>query len=240
VREALASKAWRESRGRFLVSAAVVAGLCVVFVLFQAELRERMGATRSPANTYVGYIYIRVYAGVVRAIFLILTVLLGLGGLQRERELGTLGFTLALPVPRFQHFAARALVGLLEVAALAWLPAVLVPLTSVVVGEHYAWRQAAEFALLWTAGGALVLSVGLVVSSALRSIYIALMVALLILQQMPSLLRNVMNGTGMAYFDPRSAELVGAVPWLVVIGVVGVALAFLAIGATVTARQGLS
>jgi ABC-type transport system involved in multi-copper enzyme maturation permease subunit len=99
-------KAWRESRARFLIAAFVLIGMCLGFVLFQNMLRAEIGA-----KTYVGYIHKLVYAGSVRGLFLIFALVLGLGGLKRERALNTAGFTLALPVSRLRLVTVRAVVG---------------------------------------------------------------------------------------------------------------------------------
>jgi len=98
---------WRESRTRFLISAAFVVGMCLVFVLFEDSFDAQMAAKSAPLNTYAGYVYRRVYAGFVRGMFTMLALVLGLGGLQRERARQTIGFTLALPVSRWR-LAGRA------------------------------------------------------------------------------------------------------------------------------------
>src|SRR5258707_719664 len=95
---ALCAKAWSESRGRFVVSAVVIAGLCAALLVFQTMFRARMLEIGGRDAGYTAYAYARIYGGVVRSIFLILAILLGLGGLARERSHGTIGFTLALPV----------------------------------------------------------------------------------------------------------------------------------------------
>ena len=46
-------KAWRESRARFVLSAGVIAGLCLVLLLFQAELRRRAAALLSEKRRLV-------------------------------------------------------------------------------------------------------------------------------------------------------------------------------------------
>jgi ABC-2 type transport system permease protein len=244
-------KAWRESRARFVLSASVIAGLCLVLLLWEAELRRRAIAT--PSLTYASYVYSRVYAGVIRVIFLVLAVILGLGGLHRERAHGTLGFTLALPVPRVHHLLVRAAVGVLEIGALAALPVILVPVCSTLVGEHYAWAQAIEFGLLWVAVGALVFAAGLLVSVVVRNDYAALAVSIVVLRLVPPLVartpglhdlplqfNDLMSGRGMSYFDPRTDLLVGDVPWLVVAGIACAAAALVAVAAALAARERIS
>src|SRR6266496_2650334 len=152
----LAYKAWRETRARFAVALAVVAGLAHVFIVAEATFRARMIAIGGPHTTYARFIELRIFTGVLHAAYLLLAVVLGLGGFVRERAHSTLGFTLALPVPRSHHAIARAAVGLAEVFVLALVPALLVPLCSPLVGEAYGWSTAMAFVPSWLALGALV------------------------------------------------------------------------------------
>src|SRR5882757_2870851 len=130
-------KMWRESQVRFLICALVLIVICVAVVLLEDTFRVQLHARTAPLNTYTGYIYQRIYAGFARGMFLILALVLGLGGLQRERAHGSAGFTLALPVTRLHLMTVRAAVGLLEILALALLPVLLVPGLSRLVGESY-------------------------------------------------------------------------------------------------------
>jgi ABC-2 type transport system permease protein len=174
-----------------------------------------------------GYLHARVYATVGQGLFVVLAVLLGLGGTRRERAHGSLGFTLALPAPRAAHAAVRAAVGLAEVIALAAIPAVVVPVCSAAIGEHYGAGQAATFALLWAAIGSAVFAASFAVSIVVANDYAALAVAVLtvrfappILARLPGLhrlppIQDLLSGRGMAYFDPRHAQLT-CEPWGVV------------------------
>ncbi len=236
---ALGWKAWRESRARFALSAAALAGLCLALVVFQAYLRRLIGATEPPATTYVGYLHMRLYASVGCAVFWLIAIVLGLGGLARERTHGTLGFTLALPVPRSHHAIARAAVGVLELAALALVPVVIVPSSSSwLVGERYPWSQAVGFAALWFGVGSVGFAVSFAISVIVRSDYVALAVAVLTLRLVPSAVAlipglerwrplDVRSGRGQSYFDPATAMLT-CVPWPVA------AAALVAAGALIT------
>jgi hypothetical protein len=243
-------KAWRETRGRFALAAAALAGLCVLLLVFEAELRRRMGEVHGAVATYDGYVYSRIYAGVVRVGFVLFAGVLGLGGLARERAHGTLGFTLALPVPRARHVVARAAVGLGELVALAGLVAILVPACSAIAGEAYPWRQALGFAGLWLVVGALVFAASLVVSvlvhgelAALAVVVVAPRLMAVVVARTPGLDRlplgfdSVMSGRGMGYLDAHTGLLVGPVPWLALAVVAMVAAALIWIAARITAQE---
>jgi ABC-type transport system involved in multi-copper enzyme maturation permease subunit len=243
----LAYKAWRESRTRFVLGALVLAAVCALFVVFHAEFRRLMGAPGAPASSYGGYIYLRIYESVGRAMFWLIAIVLGLGGLWRERAHGTIGFTLALPVHRWHHAVARAAVGVLQVGTLALVPALIVPACSRLVGASYPWAQALGFALIWAAAGGVVFAFAFAISVVIRSDYVALAVAVLgmrlaasALPRLPGLadadLRRIMTGRGMAYFDATRAQLI-ATPWLTAAATALVAIAMIALAVRITARQ---
>src|SRR2546429_3621244 len=92
-------KAWRESRHGFLLSLGVLALFCTVF-----SLSPR---TDLPRLTYAAIMWGATYGGALCNIFLVLSLLLGLGGFLRERLYGTLAYTLSLPVRRSRFVVAR-------------------------------------------------------------------------------------------------------------------------------------
>lgn len=245
----LTYKAWRESHARFLISGLVLIGICLAFVMLQSSLRVQLAARAAPFKTYAGYIYRMVYDGPVRALFLIFAMMLGLGGLQRERETQTVGFTLALPAHRWQLVAARAVTGVLEIGVLALLPALLTPSLSLIVHEAYPVSQALEFGLLWAACGVAVFAASFLISTAFAGGYSAMASAFVVLFFYPpltrlSLLRDyplnihyIMSGRDMPYFDARSHMLVGPPPWGLLSVVSLVALGLLALAALLTQNQ---
>jgi len=87
-------KAWRESRVRFLASAVALAVICASFVFFH---RDASGGISDEPLSYTVYVWRITYKGYLRELFMILAILLGLGGLTREGDQRTAGFTLALP-----------------------------------------------------------------------------------------------------------------------------------------------
>jgi ABC-2 type transport system permease protein len=238
-------KAWRESRGRFLLSLLAIAALCTVSVVFE---KDAASAYERPP-TYDAFIWQSVYKSGVRELFLLLAVLLGLGGLLRERAHGTASFTLALPVGRRRLIAARAGVGALEIAVLGFVPALVIPALSPLLHESYPLSQALEFGLLWTVGGAVCFALGLLASTLFAGEYTAglcSVVALLsysLVVDVPGVedyvgdLHDVMSGAGMPYFQPATSRLTGPLPWMPLATILIIAGALTAIAARVTERQ---
>jgi len=198
-------KAWLESRTRFLLSVAGLAGLSIVFVIFNHDVRA---AYTDRDLTYADYIFRAIFKGHLRDIFVVLALMLGMGGLERERAFGTAAFTLALPIGRWRFTAARGLAGVVETAVLALLPAVLTPALSPLVHESYSWAQALQFAGLWTGGGILIFAIGFLASVLFAGEYSAPIAAIALLfgysfaADLPGAERYIvdvhdtMNGTG--------------------------------------------
>lgn len=223
-------KAWLESRARFLLSAGALTALCMGFAIFH----RNCAYTAECAHSHVEYIWRIVYKGFVRELFVLLAILLGVGGLLRERDYGTATFTLSLPASRWRLVAVRATLGLLEVVALSWIPALLIPLASSLVGEAYPWSQAWQFALLWSVCGAFLFAFGFLASTFFAGEYTAPVVAIAamlgysLLAGLPQVERiipdvhDLMSGADTDYFDPKLHLLTGPLPWAL-LGVIGIA-----------------
>ncbi|HYZ86388.1 MAG TPA: ABC transporter permease subunit [Bryobacteraceae bacterium] len=236
-------KAWLESRTRFLIGLGVIAALCLGLVLFHELFRSRMPTTGGMIS-YPDYIYLRVYGGFVRGIFLFVALVLGLGGLNSERARNTLTFTLALPVRRGYLLATRAITGLAEVALVALLPALLIPGLSAGIGQSYLWSQSFSFFVLWVAIGWAVFAAAFLASCLLENDYSALTTAIIafyfyplvvartpFLRPYPLHIHYIMNGTGMPYFDARSHLFIGPMPWTILSCVTLVSFILLALAA---------
>lgn len=164
----LAYKAWRESQARFIISAAALAWFCSLFVLVRSGVRE---AVEKP---YADFVVNNIYTGGLRNLFVVLVLVLGLGGLLQEAARGTAAFTLSLPVRRMRLVAARAAVGLAEVAGLAAMPTLAVWALSPVVHESYSVGEALRYSAQWAACGAVLFAATFLLSVLLSGPYAAL------------------------------------------------------------------
>jgi ABC-type transport system involved in multi-copper enzyme maturation permease subunit len=245
-------KMWRESRVRFLISVLALIGICSAIVLFERAFRAQLDAQGAPLNAYAGYIYQRIYGGFARGMFLILSLVLGLGGLQRERAHGSAGFTLALPVSRLRLMTVRGAVGLIEVLVLSLLPVVLVPGLSRLVEESYPLSQSLQFWVLWMGVGPAVFAFAFLSSAIFASEYTALAVSLVAffiyptaarlpwLRSYPLQIHYIMNGNGMPYFNPHTDLLIGPLPWTILSVIAMVAASFIASATLITQKQDFS
>jgi len=239
-------KAWRESRTRFAMSLIAVGAICACLVLFHGETQTAI--TDRPLS-YGAYIWRAVYKSYLRELFVLLVILLGVGGLLREQAYGTTSFTLALPVSRWRIVTARATVGLFEVAMLSLLPGILIPALSPLAQQSYPWSQALQFSLLWAVCGAFFFSVGFLSSVVLSGAYTAPVVSLSVLlfysvfMELPGVERrvpdihDVMSGAGMPYFRLDTAQLAGTLPWTTMALILLIAFGMVALACAFTRRQ---
>lgn len=229
-------KAWRESSGRFLLGAALLAAICVLGVFCRDSLMKVFVPNESfVGESYVGYIYHLVYGGPGRGLFIILVIVLALGGLQRERLHRTVGFTLALPVNRAWLVLAQALLGLGQVVVLSALPLLLLSVCSRVAHVSYPLEQMLRFGLLWLAGGTVFFAVAFLSATLFGGEYTALAASFVFmifypitvlfppLNRYPLNIHHIMSGLSMPYFDSRKALLVGAPPWVLLASMIAIA-----------------
>jgi hypothetical protein len=156
-------KAWRESRVRFLLTVAVWTFLCVGLM---HRARTGFPPPERPDLPYSAWVWANIYGNMNPTVFIILVMILGLGGLQRERPVGTAAFTLTLPITRLRLVTVRAAVGLLQVIALSFIPAMLIPtLSPLLARQSYSETQALQFGLLFLAWGSVAFAVGFLWSS---------------------------------------------------------------------------
>lgn len=240
-------KAWRESRIRFLASAVALIAFCATIVFFHRDIGR--GMNDEGPMTYLSFIWHSTYKGYVRDLFVLIAILLGLGGLTRERDHRTAGFTLALPVSRFSLLATRSAVGFSEVLLLAAVPAIVLPAFSALVGESYPMSQAWEFAILWATVGALVHTIGLLASVLFAGEFTAPIAAcfgLILYSLLADMsgpgryltdIHDVMSGIGMPYFTERIGMITGPLPWSTLLDVLLGATTLVALGAVVANRQ---
>jgi ABC-2 type transport system permease protein len=145
-------KAWAESRARFLLAVLVLAMISLFVIGWQDASRVLFG-------------------GVSRTIYMLFAIILGQGGLVRERDIGTAPFTLALPVTRRRLMLLRAAAGAVELVALAAVPIVAIVVTAPFVAHPYPLAAAVTFGLRWIVGGAVLFALGFLASATVTGEY---------------------------------------------------------------------
>jgi ABC-type transport system involved in multi-copper enzyme maturation permease subunit len=176
-------KAWRESQTRFILIALTLLAVCALAVVSEPYIQHhRLPFPLHTGNgAYSEYIYKLIFAGNAKGIFALLVIFLGLGGLQRERLHNTAGFTLALPVSRFRVVATQIVMGVVELAVLALIPAILIPGLSTLIHLSYPFWIGLHFSVLWFFGGLILFAMSFFLSVVMPGEYTAPVVCYLAL-----------------------------------------------------------
>jgi len=163
-------KAWLETRSRFLTCLATLTIFCAVFV------GHAQGLIRPEWKTDYNRLLFVTQQFIV-TMWILAVVLLGMGGIVRERAIGTSSLTLSLPVSRARLLGIRVGVGVLEAIALAVVPWATVFLVSSLARMPILISQVGFYVLLLIAGGSAYFAMAILVSSLVESEYTAPAVA---------------------------------------------------------------
>ncbi len=205
-------KAWLETRSRFLVALVGCIALCsrlvVVFL--------KNGSPRQ-----LGQVLHATHENLVVAWLLMVTLLM-MGGLVREKAVGSSSFTLSLPVSRLRLMSVRIGMGVMEAIALAILPWIAMLFTAKVAAKTLFVSQAGFHVFLLLGGGLLFLAISLLVSSFIEGEYTAPIVSFSVIVVVAYELNDSKFHLyspwsfmlGSDYFQWRSSAFVGPVPWL--------------------------
>jgi ABC-2 type transport system permease protein len=209
-------KAWLETRSRFLICLIGITALCS-FAVYHGD-RQALSYT---GLDYYRYVLLNVHAMLCESWVLAVTLLM-MGGLVREKAIGSSSFTLALPVSRRRLMAVRIGMGLLQAFALAIVPSGAMFLIGSVFGKTRSVTQAAFCLALLLGGGLLFLALALLISSLVEGEYTAPVVSFGILIAIATLFGDrslriyspLAFITGFEYRDRHTWLLVGPIPWL--------------------------
>lgn len=244
-------KAWRESLVRFFLSTGIIVVMCLVYTLFQNRLYPGVVHETPRVHNYTQYIHWTIFGGATRGILQLSCLLLGLGGLQRDRKQNTLGFTLALPVSRLRLIASRAALGLVQVLALAMIPSLIVPAASHLAGQQLPLAYTLPFIPLWAVGGIFTFAVSFLCSVLFTSEYVSLAVAYVAYMfylagvRHPTLgqyhlhVADFMSGLAPHYLDHSTLLWSNTYALTAIAGFFAAALTLMTISALITARQDL-
>ena len=159
-------KAWLETRPRFLTSLATLTLFSGIFVHHtQAIVRPEW---KSDFNRLLF-----VNQQFVVIMWILAVVLLGMGGIVREKAIGTSSLTLALPVSRAHLLGVRVGVGVLEAIVLGVLPWVVVFFVSSVGNKPILITQVVSYVLLLVGGGLVYFAMAILISSLVAGEYTA-------------------------------------------------------------------
>jgi hypothetical protein len=226
-------KAWLETRWRFLIGFVVLIcaaiGVVVTYPYLAAQVGSLDAATATVGGTlgdqireglsltreYRGYVWWQWFRQNLRDVWTVFAVLLGTGGLLSQASGGGALFTLSLPVSRRRLLGIRAATGLAELAVLAIVPTLAIPLLSPAIGQTYGMGEALVHALCFVLSGAIFFSLAFALSTVFSDVWRPALIALAIFYSVsfvevaaaPTRFGIIETMTAQTYF--RSGQL----PW---------------------------
>jgi hypothetical protein len=180
-------KSWLETRWRFLIGLAIlmlsVAGTVFAYPRVERLLPmvpsidtsslvgQRIKAIADLSRTYAGYIWAQWLRQNNVQMLSLFAAILGAGGLLSQAAGGGGLFTLSLPVSRDRLFGVRAATGLTELAVLAFVPSLLLPLLSPSVGQTFGVGAALAYGICAFVAAAVLFSATCLLSTVFNDIW---------------------------------------------------------------------
>jgi hypothetical protein len=181
-------KSWLETRWRFLIGLVLLmlsaAGIVIAYprvvkllphvstVDGRGEIGRRLNEALELARSYRGYVWSEWLRQSATQMLTLFAVLIGAGGLLSQASGGGGAlFTLSLPASRNRLLGVRAATGLAELLVLAFVPPLLFPLLSPVVGESYGIGDALVHGACLFIAGAVVFSLTFLLSTVFNDVW---------------------------------------------------------------------
>jgi ABC-2 type transport system permease protein len=159
-------KAWLETRSRFLTCLATLTLFSGIFVHHAQELLRPEWKSDFNRLLFVNQQFLVI-------MWVLSVVLLGMGGIVREKAIGISSVTLALPVSRARLLRVRVGMGALEAIVLGVVPWLAVFVVSSFARKPILITQVASYVLLLVAGGLVYFAMAVLVSSLVSGEYTA-------------------------------------------------------------------
>ncbi|MGO9270958.1 MAG: ABC transporter permease subunit [Terriglobia bacterium] len=164
-------KAWLETRSRFLTCLATLTIFCAVFVHHALSIMNEDRAVTRFETDYRFLLFVTQEYVVI--LWILGAILLGMGGLVREKAVGTSSLTLSLPVSRTYLMGVRVGMGVLQAIALGVAPWLAIYLVSSLGRMPVLVAQDGFYLLLLVGGGLVYFAMAVLVSSLVEGEYTA-------------------------------------------------------------------
>ena len=235
-------KHWLETRWRFFIGLALLTALSAMVVFTEPLTSAAIDNYQDPggmvgeilreqielSKTYDGYVWVQWFNKNLLFGWILFAILIGVGGVVTESSRGGALFTLSLPVTRRRMLAVRAATGAGELAVLALVPSLLIPLLSLFIGETYSAGEVFVYVLLMVAGGIVFFALSILLSTifsdkvkpivvGLVAVFVLETVSLLVKKFAPYSVTSVMSGA--TYFRTGELPLAGLAASLAVAAV---------------------
>jgi len=186
-------KAWIETRVRFVAGLIAAAIICIFYMEQHAWLVRWWAAELQNPHAYhdesmpLGihqygwYLWHYLYDNYLQQVWILFAILFAFGGLIRERNGGTVLFSLGLPVSRRRWLFTRLAVALLESIALSLFAVIVVVIGSTVIHQTYSLSQLLLHTALMVAAGVFMIAFGNLCYTLFPGNYLSLIVTLVLL-----------------------------------------------------------
>jgi ABC-2 type transport system permease protein len=171
-------KAWLETRSRFLTSLATLTMFSSIFVhhaLYMACMNSLPCSEEIKSSEWRSEFHRLLFINqqYVVVMWILAVVLLAMGGLVREKALGTSSLTLTLPVSRARLMRVRVAMGVFQAIALGVVPWVSVFVISSRARMPISITQVGSYVLLLIGGGLVYFAMAILISSLITGEYTA-------------------------------------------------------------------
>lgn len=231
-------KAWRETRGRFFLCLAIMLLPVYNFLVWKkfllpGEIDDRSFYLKTLFGYHIGAALIWIFSA----------ILLGLGGLARERAIGSSSLTLTLPVSRTYVVCVRVAVGMCQAITLAIVPWFSYFCISSFRRTPFSMRQAAGCLLILLCGGMVYFAASILISSIVEGEYTAAAAAYGVVILAAVLSENIamLKGmgpldlvTGAAYIDKQTSLFSAGLPWAMLLGCLSVSALMVVMSIAIT------
>jgi len=226
-------KSWLETRWRFLIGLALLMCTAAVVVFayprvvkllpmaltadVSSEIGRRIREAAEIQGTYRGYLWQQWFGQNLPNLLSIFAVVLGTGGLLPQASKGGALFTLSMPVSRNRILGVRAATGLGELLVLAFVPSLLLPLLSPLVGQSYGIGDALVHSGSVFIQGAALFSATLLLSTVFSDVWRPLLIVLCGAAVVAFFDQVFLGASQYSLFRIMSAESYfrgGGLPWL--------------------------
>ena len=236
-------KSWLETRWRFLIALALLMCSAAATVLSYpaittlllpgitveapgspprptvesgGELGRAIAESATMIRDYRGYIWSQFIRQTMRELWALFAVVLGTGGLLAQAAGGGALFTLSLPVSRSRVLIVRAAMVLAELAILAIVPTLLIPLLSPIIGQTYSLADALVYGICMFLAGSTLFSLAFLLSTVFSDPWRPPLIVLCLAAAMGIIRQLFVASSGANLLGVMTAEAYfhgGGLPW---------------------------
>jgi len=187
-------KSWLETRWRFLIGLGLLMlSACGTVLTYpqvvkllplaptadvSGEIGRRVTEAMELARSYRGYVWSQWHRQNLLQMWAVFAVLLGTGGLLSQGSGGGALFTLSLPATRNRLLGVRAATGLAELLVLAFVPSLLLPMLSPIIGQTYGVGDTVVHGACLFIAGAVFFSLTFLLSTVFTGVWPPLLIVL--------------------------------------------------------------